>query len=361
MKILIARMNHETNTFSPVPTPLESFDPQFGDAALRSQSGMRTAMSAFLDAAQRRGAAVVTPLAAMAKPSGPVHAAAYETMCKAIVDAAAGCDAILLDLHGAMVAEHLPDGEGELLARVRGAAPGVPVGVALDLHGNVTDRMVANADVMVGFKTYPHIDMYETGEHVARLLLQVVDGQARYAVQWQRLPLLCHTLRSTTLTGAMKKVVDSARQAETDGIPAATVFAGFPLADIEAPCMSVVVTGHADAAGVARAKAVASRIAQEILAQREGFIYHAEPLARSLERARAIAESADKPVLLLDHGDNCMSGGTCDTTDVLQAALAAGLRDIAVGPIADPESVAAMFAAGVGQPCELELGNKVSL
>ncbi|HEY1228346.1 MAG TPA: MlrC C-terminal domain-containing protein, partial [Ramlibacter sp.] len=206
-----------------------------------------------------------------------------------------------------------------------------------------------------------HIDMYETGEHVARLLLQMADGQARYAVQWQRLPLLCHTLRSTTLTGAMKQVVDGARQAEAGGIPAATVFAGFPLADIEAPCMSVVVTGHADAAGAERARTVAGRIAQEIWAQRKGFIYHAEPLARSLERARTIAEGADKPVLLLDHGDNCMSGGTCDTTDVLQAALQAGLRDIAVGPIADPASVAAMFAAGVGHPCELRLGNKVSL
>lgn len=361
MKILIARMNHETNTFSPVPTPLQSFDPQFGESARRSQSGMRTAMAAFLDAANRRGATAVTPLAAMANPSGPVQADAYEAMCRPIVDAAPGCDAILLDLHGAMVAEHLPDGEGELLARVRAAAPGVPIGVALDLHGNVTARMVDNADVMVGFKTYPHVDMYETGEHVARLLLQMADGQARFAVQWRRVPLLCHTLRSTTLAGAMQQVVDSARQAEAAGIPAATVFAGFPLADIEAPCMSVVVTGHADAVGVERARTVADRIAQQIQARREGFVYQAEPLARSLERARAVAEGADKPVLLLDHGDNCMSGGTCDTMDVLQAALEAGLRDIAVGPIADPEAVAALFAAGVGQPCDLQLGNKVSL
>ena len=361
MKILIARMNHETNTFSPVPTPLESFDPQWGDAARQSQAGMRTAMSAFLDAARQRGATAVTPLSAMANPSGPVHVAAYESMCKAIVDAAPGCDAILLDLHGAMVTEHLADGEGELLARVRAAAPGVPIGVALDLHGNVTGRMVENADVMVGFKTYPHVDMYETGEHVARLLLQMADGQAHYAVQWQRLPLLCHTLRSTTLTGAMKQAVEAARQAEADGIPAATVFAGFPLADIEAPCMSVVVTGHADAAGIDRARTVANRIAEQIWAHREGFVYHAEPLGRSLERARGISAQAAKPVLLLDHGDNCMSGGTCDTTDVLDAALQAGLRDVAVGPIADPESVAAMFAVGVGQPCEIQLGNKVSL
>jgi microcystin degradation protein MlrC len=174
-------------------------------------------------------------------------------------------------------------------------------------------------------------------------------------------PLLCHTLRSTTLGGTMQQVVGEARRSEADGIPAVTVFAGFPLADIEAPCMSVVVTGHADADGVAKAQAVADRIAQAIWAQRDGFVYQAEPLARSLDRARTMAQGADRPVLLLDHGDNCMSGGTCDTTDVLQAALQAGLRDIAVGPIADPESVAALFAAGVGQPCELRLGNKVSL
>ena len=241
-RFLIARLNHETNTFSPVPTPIDAFAPTYGDAAYKANKGMRTAMAAFIDLAEAEGAELVTPVSAMANPSGPVHAQAYSDLARCIVDAVPGCDAILLDLHGAMVAETTDDGEGDLLARVRACAPGVPLGVALDLHGNITQKMVDNADVMVGFKTYPHIDMYETGEHAGRLLLQMLRGEASYRVCWHPLPLMSHTLRSTTLEGAMRDAVDAARQLEHGGLPAVTVFAGFSLADIEAPCMSVVAT-----------------------------------------------------------------------------------------------------------------------
>lgn len=365
MKLLIARLNHETNTFSPVPTPLAAFDPQWDDDARRSQTGMRTAMAAFLEAAARRGDTVITPVAATANPSGRVDEAAYEKMARHIVACALSCDAILLDLHGAMVTTHLDDGEGELLARLRAAVPGVPIGVALDLHGNITPRMVANADVMVGFKTYPHVDMYETGEHAARLLLAMADGQVRYAVRWHRLALMSHTLRSATLGGdsaAMTAAVASARAAEGQGVPAVTVFAGFALADIPAPCVSVVVTDTDDTAGHARAQRTADGLAGQIWAAREGFVYRSEPLADSLARAAALADAqhagANRPVLLLDHGDNVMSGGTCDTMDVLLAALAAGLRGIAMGPLCDPEAVATLWAAGEGAQVTLALGNK---
>lgn len=359
MKILIARLNHETNTFSPVPTPLAAFAPTYGEDALRDNLGMRTAMAAFIDLAQGLGATLVTPVSATSNPSGPVHAAAYDELTRRIVEAAPGCDAILLDLHGAMVAENSPDGEGDLLARVRAAAPGVPIGVALDLHGNITPKMVANADVMVGFKTYPHIDMYETGEHAGRLLLAMRQGQARYGVRWHQLPMMGHTLRSTTLEGAMLRAVDAARAAEADGVPAVSVFAGFSLADIEAPFMSVVVTGLADAPEAAQA--VAERIAAAIWQERAEFVYDSEPLADSLQRAQALTAGASRPVLLLDHSDNCMSGGTCDSMDVLQAALAEGLADIAVGPLCDPGAVAELVAAGVGAQCTVRLGNKVPL
>ena len=211
MKFLIARFNHETNTFSPVPTPLSAFAPDYDAQAYRANDGMRTAMAAFIDAARSLGAECVTPVSAMANPSGRVHADAYADLTDRIVAAAPGCDAILLDLHGAMVAEGTDDGEGDLLARVRAAAPGVPLGVALDLHGNITQKMVDNADVMVGFKTYPHIDMYETGEHVARLVLQMLQQGRRYAVRWRPLALMSHTLRSTTLGGTMAGGQISAR------------------------------------------------------------------------------------------------------------------------------------------------------
>ena len=361
MKILIARFNHETNTFSPVPTPLEAFEPAYDEEAYRLNLGMRTGMAAFIDLARALGATIVTPVSATANPSGPVHAKAYDEITGRIVRAAPGCDAILLDLHGAMVAGNTPDGEGDLLARVRAAAPGVPVGVALDLHGNITEKMVRNADVMVGFKTYPHVDMFETGEHAGRLLLEMLQGEAQYAVCWRRLPLMSHTLRSTTLGGAMQRAVQAARAAEAEGIPAVSVFAGFSLADIAAPCVSVVVTGRKTPDGMKAAQACADRIAGQIWEERQGFVYQSEPLAESLARAKALAQNANKPVLLLDHGDNCMSGGTCDTMDVLQAAIESGLQDIAVGPLCDPQAVDAMVRAGVGARIDLELGNKMPL
>lgn len=362
MKVLIARLNHETNTFSPVPTPLAAFGPDgptFGAQAYRDNKGMRTAMSAFIDLAEAAGAELVTPVSASANPSGPVDARAYDALTQRIVDAAPGCDAILLDLHGAMVAHNSADGEGDLLLRLRAAAPGVPIGVALDLHANVTPAMVENADVIVGFKTYPHVDMYETGEHAGRLLFDRLAGRTRPAMRWHSLPLMAHTLRSASYTGAMQRAIDAARAAEASGESlAVSILAGFSLSDIEAPCMSVIVV---DAQSGERAQATADRIAAQMWREREAFVYDSEPLADSIARAKQLAEGAERPVLLLDHGDNCMSGGSCDTMDVLQEALAQGLEGIGVGPLCDPEAVAELVAAGEGASATVALGNKVSL
>ncbi len=361
MKVLIARMNHETNTFSPVPTPLSAFGPQgpvYGAEALAANLGKRTAMAAFIDLARRHGAEMVTPIDASAYPSGPVDGGAYQHICDHIVAAAPGCGALLLDLHGAMVAETTPDGEGDLLERLRACLPGVPIAVALDLHGNVTQKMIDNADVIVSFKTYPHIDMYETGEHAGRLLFDMLAGRKRPVLAWRRLPLLSHTLCSATDSPAMRDAVEAARAAEAGGLLAVSVLAGFGLADIPHPCLSVVAVADGDREAAQRA---AQDLAERIWDAREGFRYEREPLERSLARAQAMARTADRPVLLLDHGDNCMSGGTCDTMDVLSAALERGLDGILAGLYCDPGAVAELHAAGVGAAVSLPVGNKQSL
>ncbi|NMM09505.1 MAG: M81 family metallopeptidase [Polaromonas sp.] len=361
-KIVIARFNHETNTFSPIETPLRAFAPMWNEDAYRDQKGARTAMGAFLDIAESvLGASVVTPVAATANPSGIVAAAAYDAICGSILAAIAeGCDAIMLDLHGAMVAEQAEDGEGNLLEKIRQMAPGVPVCVALDLHGNLTQKMVANCDIIVSFKTYPHIDMYETGAHAGGLLVEMLEKRIQPVMAWCQLPLLSHTLMSNTSVSAMQRAVNAALAAETEpGILAVSIMAGFSLADFEGAGMSVVVVAdrHVDSAAV-----VAARISHQIWEDREGFIYTSEPLARSLQRAQALAAvPGGGPVLLLDHSDNVMSGGSCDTMDVLEAVLQAGLTGIAVGPLWDPESVAQLVAAGVGAKVSLALGNKTLL
>jgi len=358
MHIVAARMNHETNTFSPVPTPLSSFGPDgptFGRAALDAARGTRTALGAFLDACERRGAEVEVAVNATANPSGPVDDDAYERFAGAIIDAVRkGCDAILLDLHGAMVTRSLDDGEGELLRRIRDVAPETPLAVALDLHGNITQQMIDHADIIVGFKTYPHIDMYETGVHAARLLFDQLDQGTQPALAWAQPPLLSHTLRSATGEGAMQRAVEGAQRMEAEGLLAVTVFAGFALADIRDAGMSVVVVGRTRD----EAQTAATELARQIWRERAGFVYQSLPLVDSVATARGLRSNAG-PVLLLDHGDNVMSGGTCDTTTVLEECLRQGMRGIGVGPLCDPPTVAQAIAAGVGARINVALGNKV--
>jgi microcystin degradation protein MlrC len=360
MRIVAARMNHETNTFSPVPTPLSAFGPDgptFGSAALDSARGTRTGLGAFVDACAQRGADVEVAVNATANPSGPVDDDAYERFAAAIVDAVRnGCDAILLDLHGAMVTRSCDDGEGELLRRIRAVAPETPLAVALDLHGNITQQMIDHADVVVGFKTYPHIDMYETGAHAARLLFDYVAGRTKPALAWAQPPLLAHTLRSATGEGAMQRAVERAQRMETEGLLAVTVFAGFPLADIRDAGVSVVAVGHSRDG----AQNAADELARQIWSERAGFVYQSLPLADSVACAGGLRSNAG-PVLLLDHGDNVMSGGTCDTTTVLDECLRQGMRGIGVGPLCDAETVARAIAAGVGTSIDVALGNKSPL
>ena len=360
MRVVAARMNHETNTFSPVPTPFSAFGPDgptFGLAALDSARGTRTVLGAFLNACAQRSADVDVAVNAAANPSGAVDDDAYERFAGAIVESVRkGCDAILLDLHGAMVTRSYDDGEGELLRRVRAIAPETPLAVTLDLHGNITQAMIDNADIIVGFKTYPHIDMYETGAHAARLLFDQVERRAKPMLAWAQPPLLAHTLRSATGEGAMQRAVERAQRMEADGLLAITVFAGFPLADIRDAGTSVVAVGRTRD----EAQSAADRLARQIWSERAGFVYQSLPLADSVACARGLRSSAG-PVLLLDHGDNVMSGGTCDTTTVLDECLRQGMRGVGVGPLCDPQTVALAIAAGVGASVEVALGNKSAL
>ncbi|MDH0131725.1 M81 family metallopeptidase [Pseudomonas asiatica] len=357
MRIVIARMNHETNSFSPVPTPLSAFKPRWGKDALEAGRGSTTAMGAFIAFAERIGAVISTPVFAHANPSGPVEKSAWQCMADAILlEAMKGGDAILLDLHGAMVTRDGKDGEGELLSRLRAAAPQVPIGVALDLHTNLSQQMVDHADVLVGFKTYPHVDMIETGEHVARIIEGMLFADARTFKARARPPLLAHTLQmNTEAPGAMHDAITAARAAERrPGVLAVSVFGGFPLADIADAGMSVLVV----ASDPLLADEVATDIARQLWNAREAFVFHEQCLDTSLEHARSLGEEAGNgPVLLLDHGDNCMSGGTCDTMDVVVRALNHGLTGIMAGPIFDPVAVGAMHAAGVAGQVTLQLGN----
>src|SRR4026209_1364236 len=168
-RLVLAMMMHETNTFSPVPTPPSSFRPLSGGAAIAEFRDTNTQLGGFLHVAEQAGAEIVLPVAGGAHPSGYVEKGAYEAMVEAIVGAVrGGCDAVFLALHGAMVAKHVDDGEGELLRRLRAVAPRAPRALRRDFPAHMTAAMVDNAAVIAGYCTSPPVDMGETGQRAGR-------------------------------------------------------------------------------------------------------------------------------------------------------------------------------------------------
>jgi microcystin degradation protein MlrC len=367
MKLVIAQMKHETNTFSPVPTPLARFAtgtavPPEGDAAVAAYRGTGSAIAAFIDLAEAAGADYTVAIAAAASPSGPVHDDAFETMAGRICAAVAqGCDAVLLDLHGAMVTQTCDDGEGELLRRIRAIAPTVPIGVALDMHTNLYDAMGALSTVIAGYHTYPHIDVYETGQRAGRAVLAMLAGQAQPTMAWGRAPMLPHVMRQGSDDSPNKELQARCRAIEAEGALCASLFVGFPNADIEFAGLSVVVVTDNNPAQAERWRDELLALAWE---SRQAFVYQIEPLATSMARAQALADAkpaGSGPVVLLDHSDNCASGGTMDTMTVLGAMLDAGLTNAAAFAIFDPAAVQQMTAAGVGSTITLSLGGKLDM
>jgi microcystin degradation protein MlrC len=367
MMLVIAQMKHETNTYSPVPTPLARFAtgqavPPEGAEAVAAYRGTGSAIAAFIELAEAAGADYVVPIAAAAWPSGPVHDAAFEHICGRICAAVAqGCDAVLLDLHGAMVTQRFDDGEGELLRRIRAINPTVPIGVALDMHTNLYDAMSEHATVIAGYQTYPHVDVYETGLRAGRAILALLADQAAPAMAAGRAAMLPHVMRQGSDDSPNRELQARCREMEAQGALCASVFVGFPNADIECAGLSAVVVTDND-------PALARQWCDELLAQaweqRAQFVYEIEPLAASMARARALADAkppGSGPVVLLDHSDNCASGGTMDTMTVLGAMLDAGLQGAAAFAIYDPAAVQQMAAAGVGATLTLALGGKLDM
>lgn len=355
MKIAVGMFKHETNTFSPVPTEWRHFGPGgplFGDAAYEAYRHSGYSMAGLLEQAEAMGGEVFIPIAARALPSAPVSRDAFERISDALCAAALECDVMMLDLHGAMVAEHYDDGEGEMLQRIRAAAPGLPLALALDSHANITPRIARNCTVMVGYRTYPHLDMVETGRLAGRLLRETLAGKLNPTTAVRRCPILPNMLRMVTGEQPMAQLIEAAAAAERDGMSCVTVFTGFPLSDTPDTGLTVVATADGD---LARAEAVAQEIVDLAWSLREEFSTAFEPLDEALKRAASIHGG---PVLLADISDNCHSGGTQDSMDVIEAALAQGLTGILAGPIVDPEAVAQMIEAGVGATVTLAVGGK---
>ena len=356
-KIVVAMMMHETNTFSPVPTRLASFRSLAGAAAIEEFRDTNTQLGGFLGVAQKAGAEIVVPIAGGAHPSGYVEKSAYEDMAEAIVGAVrSGCDAAFLALHGAMVAEHTDDGEGELLRRVRAVAPRLPIAVGLDFHAHMTSRMIDNATVITGYRTYPHVDMAETGERAAGLLARRLAAGTREKAQARRLPFLIPLNAQSTWVEPAKRIYDELAAVDRDLGTVSSFCMGFPASDFD-EC-APMLWSHG-----ARAETAASTL----------FARAADPAAWQLEilpakeavvRALALAEAETRPVVVADTQDNPGAGGDSNTTGLLHALLAqgAGRRfpgQVALGLMFDPAAARAALEAGIGAELDIALGTAV--
>ena len=366
MRLLIAMMKHETNTFSPVPTPLSRFGrgrgPSAGDAAITLFRGTGTAIGAYLELAEKAGAEIVVPIAGDSAPSGPVEDAAYQHMTDAILEAVArgGFDGIMLDLHGAMVTESHEDGEGQLLKRIRALDPKTPIAVALDMHANLYDEIIRNATVVAGYRTYPHVDTYDTGKLAGEILLRAIRGEVKPVMAWGNVPMLPHVMRQGTADHPNKALQARCAALSREGALAASLFTGFPHADITNAGLSVVVVTDGD---VGLAERLRDGLLKQAWDDREAFVYKLEPLKESVARAKALPpkQAGDGPVVLLDHYDNCASGGTMDTTVVLAEIIRQGLEDVAAFAIFDPAAVQQAIAAGIGAEVTLSIGGKLKM
>ena len=367
-RYVIALIKHETNTFSPLPTTLSSFGqgngPASGSAARAQFENTNTPIAAYLDIARRENADVVIPVAAESWPSGRASRATFETLVQPLEAAVlAGCDAVMLDLHGAMVIEDCDDAEGEIVKRLRRIAPRMPIAVTLDYHTNLSGELVDNATVITGYKTYPHVDMYEAGMQAAGILVGALDGVVEPVMAWGWKPLLESIMRHAPEDGPSGDILAFARRMEADGnVLAATLLPSFPHADTPYTGLSAIVVGDARHGGREHARMVCDHMLAMAWERRAEYAFHAPPLRESVAAAKALGlANPGAPVLLIDHCDNCGSGGAQDVMAVVAEILEQELDDVAIAPIRDAEAVATMVDAGVGQKVRLRLGGRTDM
>ena len=362
MRLLLAMFKHETNTFSPVPTPFERFfngrsQPLQGDDALVAYRGTGSGLGGFIEVAERHGAEIVVPVAAEAWPSGPLDDDAFDRIGKLILDEVkrGGFDGILLDLHGAMVTRSYEDGEGTLLRRLRSIDSATPVAVTLDMHANLYDDIVTNATIITGYHTYPHVDMFDAGQRAAELMMRTISGQIHPVMAWGNRPMLPHVMRQGTHSEPNRSLQANCIGLERGQVLAASLFVGFPHADIRNAGLSVVICTDNDRPLALRQR---DALLDQAWASREELVFHAEPLIDSVTRARG---QTNGPIVLLDHCDNSASGGTMDTTMVLAEVLRQGLQNAAFYALHDPQAAAMAAQAGVGANVTLTLGGKMAM
>jgi microcystin degradation protein MlrC len=356
MRFIAGGIMHETHTFSSEPTPLERFRIWRGAEVLEFR-GRNHSFGGTVDACETLGIELVPTLFADALPAAPTDRASFEAMVTEICDgiaAALPADGIMLNLHGAMVAEGYPDAESEIVRRVRAVAGNdVPIAVTLDLHANIGAEMVETATIVTTYDTYPHTDAAERAKEAVDLLRRTAEGAIRPVMALVKPPLLLVPQEMPTDSGPFQEAFARAHALEDSGEALTiTIAGGFAYADVPTTGVSVIVTADGDPS---RAKQLANELAQYLWDNRARMTFTNVSPEEAVRQAIALPEG---PVILVDVGDNIGGGTTGDGTVLLRELLRQDAKD-AVVVISDPEAAASAIAAGPGGAFDGLIGGKV--
>ncbi|MGS0894119.1 M81 family metallopeptidase [Burkholderia stagnalis] len=365
MHIFVAALAHETNSFSPIPTSLHSFEERAlyrpVNGAPNEKADELVGYGTFVREARARGHEVSASIFAFAEPGAPCSKPDYEALRDEILDglrAAPPVDMVLYLLHGAQMAQGYDDCEGDLLARTRAlVGPDVVIGVELDLHANVTQAMLDHCDILLACKHYPHIDFDERAVDLIDLAERTARGEIRPTMHFERVPML--GMFFTTEPHMARLTQDATDREGRNGILSVSLIHGFPWSDFAGTGAGVLVVSDGDREA---ARANARELARGFVDVRDETRALRLPIARILDEIEAASPAEDgRPFVIADTADNPGGGAGSDSTFILEAILERGLQHVAIGMIWDP--VAATFArdAGVGATIELRLGGKTGL
>jgi len=364
MRILIAGFQHETNTFAPSKAAYENFIRGEGFPALCRGNDIfklrdvNIPIGGFIQHMEHHE--LIPVIWAAASPSAHVTQDAYERIAGEIIDAITQTplDAIYLDLHGAMVTENIDDGEGELLARIRKiVGPSVPIIASLDLHANVTSQMLEQADALIAFRTYPHVDMAETGTRAAAYMETLVSNNKPVYRKNIRLPFLIPVNAMCTMLEPANGTYDAMRALEISHDVVLSFTPGFPAADF-AECGPVLWGyGHDQA----KLEDALNHLNTRLLKGEADWQISFYPPMEAVREAQRISAYAKRPVVIADTQDNPGAGGNSNTTGLLRALIDCKAQMAAIGLIYDPAAAALAHSTGVGNMVTMAIGGEANV
>ncbi|MBX3538051.1 MAG: M81 family metallopeptidase [Chelatococcus sp.] len=363
-RIAVGCFMQETNTFSPTPTTVADFEAHYlrrGADVLTGYGTARVEVPGFLSVLTAAGATPVPLLATHAASSGALTRDCFEAILGELLqrlEDAGPLDGILLALHGSMAVADNGDAEGEILERVRAAHPNLPIGVSLDLHGHITQRMLQPDTFLIGYREYPHIDMFETGARVAELMMEVLAGRRRPVMAFAKRPLLFSPVRCRTDDGPLTSIVAEARHMEEREahVLHASLFPVQPWLDVPDIGFAALVCADGD---IAAAKGAADHLADLAWAARGDF----EPDLTPIDEVIRIGLSSPGLTVVGDGGDAPTSGAPADDPTILKRLLALGADKAArmtYVTLRDAPAVQKAFAAGPGATVTLSVGHSLS-